>query len=62
VLGTSLKVYPVAGLVGQVLELCPRVLINNEAVGSFNSFRDVQLLGHIDERVTEIMQAMNWIQ
>jgi NAD-dependent SIR2 family protein deacetylase/ankyrin repeat protein len=62
VLGTSLKVYPVAGLVGQVLELCPRVLINNEAVGSFNSFRDVQLLGNIDERVTEIMQAMNWVQ
>ena len=32
VMGTSLKVYPVAGLVDTVSSLCPRVLINMEAV------------------------------
>ncbi len=60
VLGTSLKVYPVAGLVNQVGELCPRVLINNEAVGGFTSFRDVQLLGNIDERIAELTAAIGW--
>lgn len=35
VMGTSLKVYPFAGLANQVSNLTPRVLFNNEAVGPF---------------------------
>ena len=35
VMGTSLKVYPFAGLTNQVPNVTPRVLFNNEAVGPF---------------------------
>lgn len=35
VMGTSLKVYPFAGLANQVNNLTPRLLLNNEAVGAF---------------------------
>lgn len=35
VMGTSLKVYPFAGLANQVSNMTPRILFNNEAVGPF---------------------------
>ena len=34
-MGTSLSVMPFAGTIANVDELCPRLLINNEAVGVF---------------------------
>ena len=37
VMGTSLYVYPVAGIPDDVKGQCPRILINRELVGSFRT-------------------------
>jgi NAD-dependent histone deacetylase SIR2 len=62
IIGTSLKVFPFAGLAGVVREQCPRVLINNEQVGDFTLYpgpeaakpilyRDVFLSGDAQQTV-----------
>lgn len=65
VMGTSLRVYPFAGLVNGVSDLTPRVLFNNEAVGPFankssSSYRDVCAVGDIDARVRELVALLGW--
>jgi|JI10StandDraft_1071094.scaffolds.fasta_scaffold289071_2 NAD-dependent SIR2 family protein deacetylase len=61
VMGTSLKVYPVAGLVNRVTDTTARVLINREVVGNFNSsYRDVKLIGDIDKQVSEAVKILGW--
>lgn len=45
VMGTSLKVMPFAGLIGRVSPLCPRLLINREAVGVFGQHHAVDQAG-----------------
>ena len=60
VVGTSLSVYPFAGMVNEVGLMVPRVLINREAVGPFvhagheSNYRDVVLLGDSDDGVAEL--------
>jgi len=43
VMGTSLKVYPFAGLVNSVPDSTPRLLFNNEPVGAFTKGNLVKL-------------------
>jgi hypothetical protein len=65
IIGTSLKVFPFAGLAGVVRERCPRVLINNELVGDFTLYpgpetarpivyRDVFLSGDAQQTVKNL--------
>jgi NAD-dependent SIR2 family protein deacetylase len=54
VIGTSLKVYPFAGLVRNVKHYIPRLLVNREEVGNFFDFqkkdsRDVFIPGDCDD-------------
>jgi NAD-dependent deacetylase sirtuin 2 len=109
VMGTSLKVYPFAGLTNSVTNTTPRLLLNNEAVGAFvhgaqwkfpeeaqapssdtessspssitetdepkissglerikhkkeytNSYRDVAVLGDIDQAVLLLAKEIGW--
>lgn len=66
VMGTSLKVYPFAGLVNETTMLTPRLLINNEAAGPWrgasvaNAYRDVQWLGDCDGGVENLMNLLGW--
>lgn len=89
VMGTSLKVYPFAGLTNQVTPLTPRLLFNAEPVGAFvhgaqwqlpdtspeqtsslqrithkdeytNSYRDVSVIGDIDQGIMELAKALKW--
>jgi len=50
VMGTSLYVYPVAGIPDDVHRSCPRILINRELVGSFRT----------DKRRTADAFYVNW--
>jgi len=68
VLGTTLRVYPFAGLVNQVPLLTPRLLINRELVGPFrvsevehqNAYRDVSFVGACDDGASVLMRALRW--
>ena len=65
VMGTSLTVYPFASLVNMVGDLCPRMLLNREAVGAFRnltdkSYRDVFASGDIDQNITEMVKLLGW--
>lgn len=70
VAGTSLTVYPVAGLVKQVGALCPRLLINRVRVGHWASteppsasgpaYRDVCWEGDVDEGFRELASLLGW--
>jgi NAD-dependent deacetylase sirtuin 2 len=73
IMGTSLQVQPFAGLVHEVLNDVPRVLINREAVDGFGSLSrrrnpflrrkpedDMFLQGDCDQIVTEIAEAAGW--
>eukprot|EP01127_Copromyxa_protea_P016435 TRINITY_DN4889_c0_g1_i11.p1 TRINITY_DN4889_c0_g1~~TRINITY_DN4889_c0_g1_i11.p1 ORF type:complete len:725 (+),score=123.66 TRINITY_DN4889_c0_g1_i11:408-2582(+) len=81
VMGTSLKVYPFAGLVNSVRDDVPRLLFNNEAVGPFTkgvqekiqdgglvqvtpgapgTYRDVAIIGDIDQAVVEFSKLCGW--
>lgn len=67
ILGTSLKVFPFAGLVSQVNDEIPRVMINREPSGSsvgmkYNeaTSRDVAFLGDSDDVVAEIVRHAGW--
>eukprot|EP00760_Papus_ankaliazontas_P038111 PhM_4_TR8871/c0_g1_i1/m.1882/K11412/SIRT2, SIR2L2; NAD-dependent deacetylase sirtuin 2 len=65
VLGTSLNVYPFAGLAELVAEGVPRVLINRECVGRFErdptkTPRDLVLLGDCQQIVQQLVDALGW--
>jgi len=67
VMGTSLNVYPVAGLVKQVKPLVPRLLINRERVGHWRdsgtpseNYRDVCWEGDCDEGAEELRKLLGW--
>lgn len=67
VCGTSLKVFPFAGLVTQVGEKVPRVMINREASGQSVGMqydnpksRDVVFIGDTDEVFAEIARHADW--
>lgn len=61
VMGTSLKVHPVAGLPGQVAEGVPRVLINNERAGGIGYREsDLCILGSCDETVLRLTEELGW--
>ena len=51
VMGTSLQVMPFAGIIGRVGPLCPRLLVNREAVGVHGSAAEG--LGNVGLRVTD---------
>jgi len=67
VMGTTLQVYPFAGLLNKTSLLIPRLLINKELTGPFRSlndgnhkFRDVAYLGTCDEGVKELAHLLGW--
>eukprot|EP00931_Biecheleriopsis_adriatica_P100992 TRINITY_DN76220_c0_g1_i1.p1 TRINITY_DN76220_c0_g1~~TRINITY_DN76220_c0_g1_i1.p1 ORF type:complete len:689 (-),score=122.80 TRINITY_DN76220_c0_g1_i1:34-2100(-) len=67
VIGTSLLVYPVAGLVNRVSPLTPRLLVNREAVGpwrrseqSEENYRDAMWKGDCDEAAAEFARLLGW--
>ena len=60
VLGTSLKVAPVASIPDWVKSDVPRVLINREIAGTFSEDRDVFLEGDCDESVRKICNMVGW--
>ena len=62
VLGTSLKVAPVSALPSRVGWKCPRVLINRELVGDFEtaSYRDVCLMGDCDDGAQHMASLLGW--
>ncbi|PLB54117.1 putative SIR2 family histone deacetylase [Aspergillus steynii IBT 23096] len=61
VMGTSLKVHPVAGLPRQVAKGVPRVLINNERAGDIGYREsDMCILGSCDESVLKVADALGW--
>eukprot|EP00039_Didymoeca_costata_P024843 m.11682 g.11682 ORF g.11682 m.11682 type:complete len:752 (+) comp4503_c0_seq1:325-2580(+) len=71
VMGTSLVVYPFAGLVSEVPLLTPRVLFNatragvfqhvgTEDVSNLHNYRDVASVGDCDESSEKLMQFMEW--
>jgi len=68
VMGTSMQVYPVAGLVHKVAPTVPRLLINMNAVGVFDkeddtdNYRDISLLGSCDSSCEKLMQMLGWNQ
>lgn len=74
VMGTSLQVYPFAGLIEMVGPYCPRLLINKEVVGvtanggadgkflffEQDNYRDVLYEGACDEGVNELVRLLGW--
>ncbi|KAF3316165.1 Sir2 histone deacetylase Hst2 [Orbilia oligospora] len=62
VMGTSLMVYPFAGLPTRVPHGPPRLLINNEKVGEIGSRRDdVIFLKACDEAVRVLCKEIGWL-
>ncbi|KAJ8907255.1 hypothetical protein NDN08_003736 [Rhodosorus marinus] len=63
VIGTSLKVMPVASLPDTMAHSKHRVLINREVAGSIGSrSRDVLALGEIEDVVLEMAQLCGWLE
>jgi len=67
VIGTSLSVFPVAGLVSRVSMLTPRALVNHEAVGAWrdsgsrsDNYRDVLWEGDCQNGVEALAGFMGW--
>jgi NAD+-dependent protein deacetylase SIR2 len=61
ILGTSLKVYPFAGLTRLVDFACPRVLINLEEAGDIGTRpNDVVALGTCDDVVRSLARELGW--
>jgi NAD+-dependent protein deacetylase SIR2 len=60
VIGTSLVVYPFAGLPEYTLPSVPRVLLNNDPVDDFDRPNDVSVLGDCDESVWSLCQKLGW--
>lgn len=62
-MGTSLEVYPFAGIADAVPRKVPRLLINRTLVGSFGSREeDCILLGDLVEQVIQLCRALGWEQ
>ncbi|XP_059081436.1 NAD-dependent protein deacetylase sirtuin-3-like [Tigriopus californicus] len=62
-MGTSLEVYPFAGIADAVPRKVPRLLINRTLVGSFGSREeDCLLLGDLVEQVIQLCRALGWEQ
>ncbi|OON22087.1 transcriptional regulator, Sir2 family, partial [Opisthorchis viverrini] len=65
VMGTSLEVYPFAGVADSVPRFIPRILINRESVGSFryrNRPGDIVLLGSITGSVQRLSESLGWVE
>jgi NAD+-dependent protein deacetylase SIR2 len=63
ILGTSLTVWPFAGLTRFVPQSCPRVLFNLEPAGDIGTrVNDVELLGKCDDVVRELCRHLGWEQ
>eukprot|EP00834_Sanchytrium_tribonematis_P004044 NODE_180_length_13923_cov_0.697772.p4 type:complete len:468 gc:universal NODE_180_length_13923_cov_0.697772:8165-9568(+) len=60
VMGSSLKVAPVAELVHLVRPQVPQVLINRELLRHLRSHFDIHLLGNSDAVVSDICNRLNW--
>lgn len=61
IMGTSLKVHPVAALPDRVREGVPRALVNREKVGSIGGRPgDVCILGECDDGVRRLADALGW--
>ncbi|XP_064121448.1 NAD-dependent protein deacetylase sirtuin-3-like [Macrobrachium nipponense] len=61
VIGTSLEVYPFAGIADAVSRQTPRVLINRELVGSFGTrANDYMLLGDLTSSVKRLVKSIGW--
>eukprot|EP01090_Pellita_catalonica_P007623 TRINITY_DN1820_c0_g1_i1.p1 TRINITY_DN1820_c0_g1~~TRINITY_DN1820_c0_g1_i1.p1 ORF type:complete len:931 (-),score=193.78 TRINITY_DN1820_c0_g1_i1:2066-4813(-) len=66
VMGTTLMVYPFAGLLSEVKLLCPRLLINREPTGPFKNldkeinYRDVLFEGDCDEGCFQLAKLLGW--
>eukprot|EP00004_Rigifila_ramosa_P025482 TRINITY_DN7625_c0_g1_i1.p1 TRINITY_DN7625_c0_g1~~TRINITY_DN7625_c0_g1_i1.p1 ORF type:complete len:663 (-),score=151.54 TRINITY_DN7625_c0_g1_i1:70-2058(-) len=65
VMGTTLSVYPFAGLVNEVGHLVPRLLLNKEAVGPFaklterkSNFRDLAIIDDCDKGVLQLAESL----
>ena len=63
------QVHPFAGLVGQVSDRTPRLLINREMVGNEwvrfewrSNKRDALFLGDCDQGVAQLVQLLGWQQ
>jgi NAD-dependent SIR2 family protein deacetylase len=59
VMGSSLKVHPVAGVVNLIPEDIPMVLLNKEVVGYPNRF-DVEMLGYLDTVCQHLSRELGW--
>ncbi len=60
-IGTSLEVYPFAGLADAVPRHIPRLLINRDRVGSFgNRPKDSILLGDLVKTLKQLTEALGW--
>jgi NAD-dependent SIR2 family protein deacetylase len=59
VMGSSLQVQPVAGVLAMLPPALPAVLINRELVAKEHKF-DVELLGSCDHVVTTLESKLNW--
>lgn len=63
IMGTSLSVFPFAALPQFCTESTPRVLINQEQVGSIGSRTDdVCILGDCDSGVRKLAEACGWLE
>jgi NAD-dependent SIR2 family protein deacetylase len=62
VMGTSLQVQPFASLTRYPKKGTPRLLINRERVGDFNSKspQDVIMLGDCDHGCIRLAKALGW--
>jgi len=67
VAGTTLTVYPVAGLVNRVGPQCARLLVNREPVGPWRrvdeggaGYREAAVIGDIEENMEELMGLLGW--
>ena len=60
-IGTSLEVYPFAGLADEILKDTPRILINREVVGTFGyRENDVILTGDLVENVDKLAKLLGY--
>ena len=70
-MGTSLSVYPFAGLVNEVNEETPRLLLNNKPVGVWKrylddinyakfNYRDVSDIDECDKSILKLAQLLGW--
>ena len=60
-IGTSLEVYPFAGLADRVSDEIPRILINRHQAGSFGYRKnDIVLEGDLVETLKKLTELLHW--